>query len=597
MLLACLLALVACGGGDDGPGQDMAQAAPAPVSAQAATPGAAQLISELKIKDLTPSQALRAPSVATAPSVLPSGDATAPTPLVRAAAGLTTLAQPTPAESAALGSTGPTAGCTTGYLPPASIASSAAAVLPAAGGVFYSAADLAVWRQRAKGDRFIHKGDVQAGTPGDWATISRHTLDFTRGLEPHWSAARSPQRSTHGSLLRDAAFSHLLQPDAALLAKLRTRLLAEAHDPANDFSVLCLRERSGHVQDAWFGEAAWLLRFIVAYDFVRHALPATERMVIDRHLRRNAGLLAAQLDFGLNYVFPQRHAGNYALRSSAAAARGDEAWASAQVDTNGDCRIDGRDDPRAFAAFNYVRADGNLGPRTSVLSQWFNNRKAINAATVGAAGVLLADAGLIARAKRYTMEWLSYGVWPDGSEGEYLRNGDYCIAKQGVIYAAANVQSALLIARLLARQGDIALLKYRSRDGLFGTESAPGQTEKSLALVAGTHIRLLTDALDWHQFEAHKAAQSPRDATRLGASQVHYMGDARGSDDYHELGLMLGARDLPALPIAGLVLRDPDVSTRRFPGSTGLPVATGFGSWVGIWTDAFNALPAMLLLH
>jgi hypothetical protein len=65
-------------------------------------------------------------------------------------------------------------------------------------------------------------------------------------------------------------------------------------------------------------------------------------------------------------------------------------------------------------------------------------------------------------------------VWADGSEGEYLRNGDYCIPKQGVIYAASNIQSALLVSRLLTRQGDRSLIDFRTRDGLFGTESAAG---------------------------------------------------------------------------------------------------------------------------
>ena len=600
MLLTCLLWLAACGGGGD---DAMPFEAPTQVAQVVRTGADADADADANLtRNPTPPTLIGKPlpaaqAISAAAATTLRGDAVAPTRLVTLAARLTALAQSAGDASTSLGAIGPTARCAAGFTPPAALTAAQPAALPSSGGVFYSLADLATWRQRASGHRFVTAGDVQAGSPGDWQTIQRNADGFARGLESSFSATPSAQRTTHGTLLRDAAFAHLIAPEPGLLAKLRARLLAEAADPANDFSTLCLRELNGHVQDAWFGEAAWLLRYAVAYDFVRQALPAADRRLIDNFLRRNASLLAAQLDYGLNYVFPQRLLGNYAQRSTAAAASGEAIWASAQVDTNGDCRIDARDDPRAFAAYNYVGADGRRGPRTSVLSQWFNNRKAINAAAVGAAGVLLGDAGLTVRAKRYTMEWLTYGVWADGSEGEYLRNGDYCIAKQGVIYAASTVQSALLLARILARQGDSSLLRFKTRDGLFGTEAQPGQADKSLQTVVKTHLDLITGQLPWYQHEAHRAQQNPRPATFLGAPQVHYMGDVRGSDDHHALGLLMAARDLPNLPIAAVVLRDPAATLLRYPGSTGLPVATGFGSWVGSWTDAFNALPAVLFLN
>jgi hypothetical protein len=570
MLLACLLALSACGGGalDDG---SPAAGAMAEVLAAGAVP--------------TPKLA----------SIV--DDAPAPTPLLGGAAALGALNQAQGQPDAMLRLTGGTPGCVIGFVDRASIAQPVAAPLPGTGGVFYSSADLARWRQRVAGTRFVLPNDVAPGTPGDWANIQANAKAFVAGSEAAWSATPNASRTAHGTLLRDAAFAQLIAPDAGRMAKLRARLLAEAGDPRNDLLAQCIRPADGSMLDAWFGEADWLLRYLAAYDFVRNALPADDRRAIDLFVRRNAFALAAQLDVGLGYIFPQRHAGNYAVRARSAAGDAGDTWATQQVDTNGDCRVDGADDPTAFAVYNYARADGSPGPRTSVLSQWFNNRKAISAAAIGAAGVMLGEPELTVRAKRYVMEWLTYSVWADGSEGEYLRNGDYCIPKQGVIYAASNIQSALLLSRLMARQGDRSLIDFHTRDGLFGTESAAGQPDKSIALVAGTHVRLLTGELKWFQHEAQRKAQSPRAATSLGTSEVHYLGDARGADDFHEIGLLIGERDLPALPIAGLVLRKPTVIARRFPGSTGLPVATGFGSGVGNWTDAFNALPAMMLLY
>lgn len=570
MLLACLLALTACGGGamDDG----------------LAAPG-------------TTTGLLAAGTVPTPKLAAISDDARAPTPLLGSAAALGGLGQAQGKPDAMLRLTATTPGCVVGFVNRESITQAAAAPLPGSGGVFYSAVDLARWRQRVAGTRFVQPGDVAPGTPGDWATIQANAKAFMAGNEAAWSATPDASRTTHGTLLRDAAFAQLIAPEAGRGARVAARLLAEAGDARNDLLANCLRGADGSMVDAWYGEADWLLRYLVAYDFVRDALAAEDRRRIDLFVRRNAFALAAQLDLGLGYVFPQRLAGNYAVRSRSAAGDAGDTWAAQQVDTNGDCRVDGADDPTAYAAYNYTRSDGSAGPRTSVLSQWFNNRRAINAAAIGAAGVLLGEPELAARAKRYVMEWLTYSVWADGSEGEYLRNGDYCIPKQGVIYAASNIQSALLVSRLLARQGDRSLIDFRTRDGLFGTESAAGQADKSIAGVAATHLGLLTGALKWYQYEAQRKTQSPRAATSLGASEVHYMGDARGADDFHELGLLIGERDLPALPIAGVVLRKPTVIARRFPGSSGLPVATGFGSWVGSWTDAFNALPAMLLLY
>lgn len=616
-----MLALVACGGGGDDPGSiNEAVSAAAPGISTAATSSAdlAQSIGKAPITLPAPTNsALQLSSVAGATSSTTgtgsatgngtdggtsagvAGDASAATTLVAGAAGFTALTQAFGNTDAALKFLTPsaTSTCEIGWRDLASLDASLPAPLPASGGVFYGADDLARWRQRVNGSAFVSANDVIQGSPADWTTIKNNAQSFASGREPAWDDANTALlRTTNGTLLRDAAFVYLVRGDASLLPAIRSRLLSEARSPANELQRRCLRDLGGPMIDAWFGEASWLLRYAVAYDFARGGLSADDRTVIDNFLRRNAYVLAAQLDLGLGWLFPNRHWGSYTLRARDAAATGDAAYTRERADTNGDCRIDSSDPASGFTNFNYVRADGSTGPRTSLLSQWYNNRKALNAAFVGAAGVLLGDAELIVRAKRYVMEWLAYSVWPDGSQGEYLRNGDYCIANQGVIYAAANEQSALLIGRMLARQGDRSLFSHRTRTGLFGSESAVGDGDKSIELVISTHVRLLTGDLKWYMHEGWKNAQAPRPQTALGAMQVSYNGGSP-MDDYHELGMLLAARDLTALPINGLVLRQSAVTKARFPGSTGLPVATGFGSWAGSWTDAFNALPAMLLLY
>jgi hypothetical protein len=501
--------------------------------------------------------------------------------------------------SLTVGNVQASAGCVQAFVPPATLTKAAAIDLPASGGVFFTPADLHVWRNRAAAGPFVQRHDYMHGSPGDWVRITANANKLATSGEPLPAASYTGQwRATHGTIVRDAAFHYLLTLDPTSLGAVRSQLLAQASHAQNDLTKLCIRELDHSIRDAWFDEASWLLRHMVAYDFVRNALPAHERLLIENWIRRNAYLLATQLDVVNGFAFPNRLRGDYTTRGRDAAANTEATiFASQRVDSNGDCKIDSADNPNSLPVYAYVRADGTRGPRISMLSQWFNNRKSINAAAIGIAGLLLNDAELVSRSKRYTMEWLTYAVWPDGSEGENLRNGNYCIPKQGVIYAATNIQAALLVASALARRGDSSLYAFRTTDGLFGTSSATNQPAKSLELVATTHVKLALRELPWYRNESHKTVQQPRESTHLGKLEAYYMGTSDPTDTYHELGMLPAAQYVPGAAIGALVLRDAAVTSLRFPGSTGNPVATGFGSWVSAWTDAFNALPSPFLMR
>lgn len=502
-----------------------------------------------------------------------------------AAVAQATLAQPDPPPGRARGQVVATARCELGVRLPDGLDDAPAAPLPASGGIFFTEVERTRWHSRIA-------DDAVSAAAGDWDRIAAHTRALLLHGEPGWRAdAPAEGRREHGSRVRDAAFFHLLTGQPRVLEAVRAALLAEATNPANEFAaVLCLRAPGGPTLDAHADAAVWLLRQAVAYDFVRRGLATGERRAIEAALRRNAEVLAVHLAWGLEQVFPARSRGDYTQRRGDAAASGDAAWWAKRFDTNGDCERDARDDPRALPAYAYLRGDGTRGPRLSVLSQWFNNRKSAQAAAVGAVGLLLGDAALLAQARRYVMEWLAYSVWPDGSQGEFARNGDYCIAGQGAVYAQSNVQAAVLLAVALARQGDRSLADFSTREGLFGSAGGPkGIEQAALAL-----LRLRDGELDWHLDEPWKPRPEPRRGTALGAAQRRFRGGAP-VDDYHELGLLAGAALWPAL--APRVLREAGASALPFPGTDtgadGRAVDTGFGRW----TDVFNALPAMLLLR
>lgn len=528
---------------------------------------------------------------APAPAPTPSPD---PTPVTQVEASLSTL----PVTVDLLARTGPTATCAEGYLPGPE--ASAAAIPLSAPALTYTPTEVATWRARTASGPFVMSGDYATNSPGDWSRITTSAKAFlSSGETTITTLADDSSRTTHGTKARDAAFVYLLTGDTAYLKPVRDYLIAQTANPANDFTKLCIRNLDRSVRDAWFGESAWLLRQIVTYDYVRQALPLVDRQTIEDWIRRNAYFFAVQIDRGNASIFPNRLKGDYSKRTGPAAAVADaDKWVAKQVDTNGDCKVDTADSASSYRLALYARADGSAAPNISVLSQFFNNRKSVNATAFGAAGALLGDTELINRSKRYFLEWLTYAVWPDGAEGEYTRNGDYCIPRQGTIYGTMNSQGAVLFGDWMARRGDTTLFTFSTRDGLFGTESGLNGNAKSIGLAVSTYLNLLSGKLAWYQYEPQKTVQQPRSATSLGAMEVMYMGSAKPMDDYHDLGYLIGAGHLPStINAAGVVMRDPRVTTLRFPGSTGNPVATGYGSAVSAWTDAFGALPSAFLLR
>ncbi len=516
----------------------------------------------------------------------------APPAQIGAARPLVALTEPSPAPGASRRGLGATVRCPLGYEPPSGLDADVPAPMPVSGGAFYTEPELDVWRERLKTGPFVDDGDFMPGSPGDWKRIVSNTRSFLLHGEKAWVAdVPYVDRAVRGTLARDAAYHALLLDNAASRAAVRGYLLEQAGNPLNAlYQSLCIQGPDGVTLDGFPHAASWLMRYLVTYDAVRTTLSAADRRDVDNFIRRNAYFLAAHVDAQLAMVFPRREFGDYGQRrGDAAPVTSGDAWWSRRFGTDGDCKPIGNES-KALPAFAYVRRDGTRGPRLSVLSQWYNNRRSTNAAAAGLAGVVLADATLVATAKRYFMEWLAYGVWPDGSQGEYARNGDYCIPGQGAIYSQSNIQGAALVARALVRQGDRSLVDFSTTAGLFGSQGPPG---KSLTLAAGTYVNLSLGRLDWYLDEPWKANAETRPATALASNVVHYMGRGRATDNYHDLGMLAAAALLPAAQIDKLVLRDRSATSLAFPGATGNPVSTGYGTW----TDIFNAFPAALLLR
>ena len=484
---------------------------------------------------------------------------------------------------------GATPTCASGFIGGTDLDKSEPVTLNGITGATFTDSDLSKWKARALRGPFLVDGDYQPGSPGDWQRILSSASRFLANGEPPVSDAN---RASSGIGAVAAAFVGRVNEDGPLVAATRDYLVSAVSAPMNDFTSLCYRALNGSAPggDAWYAQAVWTYRVAITYDLVRARLDMAARLKIENWLRRQAYFFAGQIDRDLASLFPNRLDGDYSVRGFNAAASTSEPMFSKRVDTDGDCVVSAADDAAPQPIYAYVDTSGKFGPRLSHVSQYFNNRRSDLANAFGTIGLILQDDVLVARAERYYMEWLTWSVYPDGSQGELARSGEYCTPKAGLIYGQTNIQSALNLAhRLRVLRGDSGLLNFSTRDGIWGSESPAAGPAKSLALVVDVTLKLVTGELAWHLPEPWRAVQVARPDTLLAKMDSSFMGQGGKLDSFHELGLLMAAESLPALPIRGILMRDQTVTKMPLPGLTGNRVNTG----IGVWSDIKGVIPGV----
>lgn len=184
------------------------------------------------------------------------------------------------------------------------------------------------------------------------------------------------------------------------------------------FNNSCFRELNGTApMDAYYRNADTISRLATAYDYLRQGLSQSERLIIENGLRRYAYFFASHIDYSIGNIFPQRLSDNYLIRAKNSDINsGYPTYHTKKYDTNGDCIVDNNDDPTSYDVYTHTNQDGSLGNRISVVSLYFNNRRSGTVKAIALIGGVLDDNTLIGRASRYVKEWLTYAVYPDGSE-------------------------------------------------------------------------------------------------------------------------------------------------------------------------------------
>jgi hypothetical protein len=327
-------------------------------------------------------------------------------------------------------------------------------------GIHFTPEEVKIWRQRTISGPYKTAGDVSPGSPGDWTRILNQanaflinsSKDRVKGGDGNYH--NEPHRN-HVNM-KDAAFVYLITKDRKYFDAVKKELLAQIQAPGTDPSKWPFIGDMGR----WVS-AEWISRLLFAYDYIKADLTSTERAQLDQWFAKAGRYFSTNIHQNLALLFPNRLKEDYSVRKR-------EAESGKMRDK-----------------YTHINKDGSKGNRMSYLSSWYNNRRSVQMRTVGLIGAFLNDKEMQFHAKLYIKEMLMFGTYPDGTMGEYERNGNYGNPQAGMTYSAFNIQAATDIADALARKGDFDLYNYSTSKGLYGTQGG----NKSIKLIVENYYR------------------------------------------------------------------------------------------------------------
>lgn len=369
----------------------------------------------------------------------------------------------------------------------------------------FTSQELAIYRQRAglvpgfPSGPFFSQGDTSSrlgpNAPGDFARIRQYADEFRANpsdtVHALWmgytlgkldSAGQYPR--WQGIKMQAAAFWYLLTGDTSYSGPV-LRCLNRQIDigGSTNLATWPTDRRNYPSYEAAAKEANWLSRLLYAYAWTRPAASPALRQKAEGWFQGSAGYYMIRHVRRFEGNFPNRAQGDYTVRTFLAAPLGVPQFASSDpIYMIADGANNWAGDNRVY---KYIDAQGRLGPKVSRLEEIYNNRVAEKMHFVGQLGLLIGRQDLVEEAYRTATEFIRFSISPDGSPGEFERNGDYNSPAQGLWYHAINVQYMVMLADGMARRGDMRLYQFSTTDGAHGTQGGP----KSLALVVDYFAR------------------------------------------------------------------------------------------------------------
>ncbi|UZR93209.1 choice-of-anchor D domain-containing protein [Chondrinema litorale] len=326
-------------------------------------------------------------------------------------------------------------------------------------GLFYTQEEINVWQSRAgltSGNKMYNtSGDVSNNSPASWSKVLSNANSFlSNPTSEVWNGDFSNEPYTKGIGMRDAAFVYLLTKNTKYLSAVKSFLITQASQSGTQF-----KNWSYFGDTKGFHEGDWISRLFYGYMYVRGDLDSSTQSTLDTWFKSAATFYAGNIHNDIQLMFPNRLSNDYSKKGNVA------------------------ESGAMQSSYAYMDASGNWKNKLSWVSAWYNNRRFTQLRIVGLAGAFFDDANLILHAKTFVKEWLKYSVFPDGTLGEYQRNGNYGNPQNGMIYGSINTQVSIEIADLLARGGDFSLYDYTTSEGLHGTEGG----SKSIYLTIKTY--------------------------------------------------------------------------------------------------------------
>ena len=349
------------------------------------------------------------------------------------------------------------------------------------GGILWSDNDLAVWRDRAVNGPYKTAGDAfDALVPGEWNRIVTTKNSFAANPTANRKSSYTVWQSrpdayevlNHVSMV-DAAFYALVKEDAALATVIKDELMWHANHAG-----LQISRTQNQVTDHgnWF-RTEWLERLLMCADFVKESFSVGELSTFKTWIAD----WAYSYEYSINLELTVNHFGNRTSRD---------------YDNN----LGYNATNPYFENVNryaYMDASGVKHHQIAQMHQKYNNRKAIVVEFFALAGIFLDDSLLIDRGKLFVEEFIQFGVFADGSQGEFERNSA-ATPQQGLAYMTTNIGTAAIIASALEKNGDPSLFTYTTRNGIWGTECAPGDADKTLKLTIDTYFDMIEHQKLWY---------------------------------------------------------------------------------------------------
>ena len=347
------------------------------------------------------------------------------------------------------------------------------------GGLIWSDAHLAEWRDRANNGPYKSAGDsFDPLIPGEWDRIVLEKTTFAADptvdrRQTYEDIQDNGFAITEHKKMVSAAFYSLVKEDSTLAGTVKDELMWHATRAGTAgvgqqiSPTYYLKTDSGN----WWN-SGWMLRMVSCADFVKDAFSTAERTTFNAWISDWAHCVESSIHNELDGNFPDRYNRKYAEPTG---------WGATW---------DG--------GYAYKDSSGVLHNPIYTVGKYYNNRRHTPMQFVGLASIFLNDATLKDRAKLYFEEWIRFSVYPDGSTAEFERNGDWGNPQAGHVYNAYNLASAVLVAEALRLEGDSSLYNYSTTDGFFGTECTT-EPAKNIKLVVDTYLDLNDGVKLWYK--------------------------------------------------------------------------------------------------